>query len=73
MKILKDFILHFSCFNLNSSDIVEIITITSTQFSFDDESDILKFFMTVINSNLYSIKYIKFNFQKNYFKKDNFQ
>ncbi len=72
MKILKDFILHFSCFNLNSSDIVEIITETSTQFSFDDESDILKFFMTVINSNLYSIKNIKFNFQKNYFKKDNF-
>ncbi len=59
--ILRDFIFHFSCFNLDSSDIVEIINETSIKYNFDDEKDKLKFFVAVVNSNLFSVKNIKFN------------
>ena len=75
LNILKDFVPHFSCFNLDSSDIFDIINDTSIQYGFDDEKDKLKFFITVINSNLYSIKNIKFNFQKdnlNIIKKEDY-
>ena len=64
IEILRDFILHFSYFNLDLPDIVEIITETSVQYGFTDEKDKIKFFMAVINSNLYSIKNLKIEMQK---------
>jgi len=75
MEILKNFVPHFSCFNLGSSDIIEIINDTSVQYCFNEEKEKLKFFMTVINSNFYSIKNIRFKFQNlnsNSIKKDDF-
>ena len=64
IEILRDFILHFSYFNLDLPDIVEIITETSVKYGFTDEKDKIKFFMAVINSNLYSIKNLKLDLQK---------
>ena len=64
LEIIKDFILHFSYFNLDLPDIVEIITETSVKYGFSDEKNKIKFFMAVINSNLYSVKNIKLDLQK---------
>ena len=66
LRVIRDFITHFSCFNLDSSEVVDILTETASKYKFDSEQDKLKFIISVINSNMYSIKNSKF-----YSKKEN--
>ena len=67
INVLKDFIIHFSCFNLDSSDVFDIISEISNEYEFSDEQTMIKLIISMINSNMYSIKNTKFNFQKNDF------
>lgn len=64
LRVIRDFITHFSCFNLDSSDIVDILTDISYKYKFDTQQDKLKFIISVINSNMYSVKNSKISSKK---------
>ena len=74
LKIITEFSTHFSCFCLNSLDIVDIINEVTNEYKIEGEEKRIKFLITKINSNMYSIKNSKFyygNKSKNNNNKDN--
>ena len=60
MKIIKDFIVHFSCFCVESYNVIDIISEISNKFNIVGEEKQIKFFVSIFNSNMYSIKNTKF-------------
>ena len=74
LKIITEFSTHFSCFCLNSLDVVDIINEVINEYKITGEEKKIKFLITKINSNMYSIKNSKFyygNKNKNNNNKDN--
>jgi hypothetical protein len=60
MRLIKDFIVHFSCFCVESYDVIDIITELTSRYKIVGEEKQIKFFMSIFNSNMYSIKNTKF-------------
>ena len=60
IKMIKDFIVHFSCFCVESYDVIDIITDISLKFNITGEEKRIKYFIATFNSNMYSIKNTKF-------------
>ncbi len=76
IRLIKDFIVHFSCFCVESYDVIDIISDISNRFRITGAEKKIKFFMSIFNSNMYSIKNTKFqiiskdlNSNKNNFSK----
>ena len=60
MRLIKDFIVHFSCFCVESYDVIDIISELSNRFKIVGEEITIKYFISIFNSNMYSIKNTKF-------------
>ena len=56
MRLIKDFIVHFSCFSVKSYDVVDIISNIVNKYNIVGEEKKIKYFMAMFNSNMYSIK-----------------
>ena len=52
--------MHFSCFCVESYDVIDIITELTSRYKIVGEEKQIKFFMSIFNSNMYSIKNTKF-------------
>ena len=62
MRLIKDFIVHFSCFSVKSYDVVDIISNIVNKYKIIGEENRIKYFMAIFNSNMYSIKSTNFGF-----------
>ena len=60
MKLIKDFIVHFSCFSVESFNIIDIISNIVNKYKIIGEEKKIKYFMAIFNSNMYSIKNTNF-------------
>ena len=60
LKVIKDFIIHFSCFSVESYDVIDIISEITNKFKIVGEEKKIKYFISIFNSNMYSIKNTKF-------------
>ena len=60
IKLIKDFIVHFSCFSVESFDVIDIITNVTNKYKIKGEEKKIKFLMAIFNSNMYSIKNTNF-------------
>ena len=60
LRMIKDFIVHFSCFCVESYDVIDIISEISNKFKLVGEEKKIKYFISLFNSNMYSIKNTKF-------------
>ena len=60
LKIITEFSTHFSCFCLNSLDVVDILTEVTNEYKITGEDKKIKYLIAKINSNMYSIKNSKF-------------
>ena len=60
MRLIKDFLVHFSCFSVKSYDVIDIITNIVNKFKIIGEEKKIKYFMAIFNSNMYSIKNTNF-------------
>ena len=60
LRMIKDFIVHFSCFCVESYDVIDIISDISNKFKIVGEEKKIKYFISIFNSNMYSIKNTKF-------------
>ena len=60
LKIITEFSTHFSCFCLNSMDVIDILTEVTNEYKITGEEKRIKFLIAKINSNMYSIKNSKF-------------
>ena len=60
IRMIKDFIVHFSCFCVESYDVIDIISDISLKFNITGEEKTIKYFIATFNSNMYSIKNTKF-------------
>ena len=56
IRLIKDFIVHFSCFSVKSYDVVDIISNIVNKYNIVGEEKKIKYFMAMFNSNMYSIK-----------------
>ena len=68
LKIINEFSVHFACFCLNPTDIMDILNEISDEYNIKGEEKRLKYLVAKINSNMYSIKNSKFkklNLEKN--------
>ena len=61
MRLIKDFIVHFSCFSVQSYDVVDIISNIVNKYNIIGEEKKIKYFMAIFNSNMYSIKSTNFD------------
>ena len=59
-KLIKDFIVHFSCFSVESFDVIDIITNVTNKYKITSEEKKIKYLMAIFNSNMYSIKSTNF-------------
>lgn len=64
-NVIKDFIPHFSFFNVDSTDIVNIITQVSVQYQFTEDKNKIHYLIAIVKSNKYSIKNSKTQKTKN--------
>ena len=60
MRLIKEFIIHFSCFSVTSYDVVDIISNIVNKYNIVGEENKIKYFMAMFNSNMYSIKNTNF-------------
>ena len=60
IRLIQDCIVHFSCFCVESYDVIDIIAEISNKFKIIGEEKRIKFFISIFNSNMYSIKNSKF-------------
>ena len=60
MKLIKDFIVHFSCFSVESFNIIDIISNIVNKYKIIGKEKKIKYFMAIFNSNMYSIKNTNF-------------
>ena len=60
IKLIKDFIVHFSCFSVESFDVIDIITNVTNKYKITGEEKKIKYLMAIFNSNMYSIKNTNF-------------
>jgi acyl carrier protein len=60
IKLIKDFIVHFSCFSVESFDVLDIITNVTNKYKVTIEEKKIKYLLAIFNSNMYSIKNTKF-------------
>ena len=60
IRLIQDCIVHFSCFCVESYDVIDIIAEISNKFKINGEEKRIKFFISIFNSNMYSIKNSKF-------------
>ena len=70
IKIIKDFIVHFSCFCVESYDVIDIISDITNKFKIVGEEKKIKYFISIFNSNMYSIKNTKFKIIPEYLNKN---
>ena len=70
LKMIKDFIVHFSCFCVESYDVIDIITDISNKYKIIGEEKQIKYFIAIFNSNMYSIKNTKFKIISEYIDKN---
>ena len=56
LRLIKDFIVHFSCFSVESYDVMDIISNTVHKYKVIGEENKIKYFIAIFNSNMYSIK-----------------
>ena len=66
LRMIKDFIVHFSCFCVESYDVIDIISDITTKFKIVGEEQRIKYFVAIFNSNMYSIKNTKFKIISEY-------
>ena len=60
LKIITEFSTHFSCFCLDSMDVMDILNEVTNEYKITGEEKRIKFLIAKINSNMYSIKNSKF-------------
>ena len=60
IRMIKDFIVHFSCFCVESYDVIDIVSDISNKYKIIGEEKKIKYFISILNSNMYSIKNTKF-------------
>ena len=60
IKLIKDFIVHFSCFSVESFDVIDIISNVTNKYKITGEEKKIKYLMAIFNSNMYSIKNTNF-------------
>ena len=70
IKVIKDFITHFSCFCVESYDVIDIISDITNKFKIVGEEKKIKYFISIFNSNMYSIKNTKFKIISEYLNKN---
>ena len=70
LKIITEFSTHFSCFCLNSMDVIDILTEVTNEYKITGEEKRIKFLIAKINSNMYSIKNTKFKIISEYIDKN---
>ena len=56
MRLIKDFLVHFSCFSVKSYDVIDIITNITNKYNVIGEEKKIKYLLAIFNSNMYSIK-----------------
>ena len=61
LKIINEFSTHFACFCLNSLDVVDILNEVINEYKIKGEEKRIKYIISKINSNMYSIKNSKFS------------
>ena len=64
-RLIKDFLVHFSCFCVKSYDVIDIISNLVNKYKIIGEEKKIKFFMAIFNSNMYSIKNTNFRIINN--------
>ena len=60
MRLIKDFLVHFSCFSVKSYDVVDIISNIENKYNIIGEEKKIKYLLAIFNSNMYSIKNTNF-------------
>ena len=56
IRLIKDFLVHFSCFSIKSYDVIDIITSITNKYKIIGEEKKIKYLMAIFNSDIYSIK-----------------
>ena len=64
-RLIKDFLVHFSCFCVKSYDVIDIISNLVNKYKIIGEEKKIKYFMAIFNSNMYSIKNTNFRIINN--------
>ena len=64
-RLIKDFLVHFSCFCVKSYDVIDIISNLLNKYKIIGEEKKIKYFMAIFNSNMYSIKNTNFRIINN--------
>ena len=59
INITKDFVAHFACFNVELSDVMDILTHVSFKYEFSNDEKRMKYIIALVNSNMFSIKNAK--------------